>query len=65
MVDHQAVSRPQTKVSGDKKPTIAESKKLAASVLSQDEKKGQRKKSWLGRGRPLALAPPQAGHHTG
>ena len=29
-------------LSGDKKPTVAESKKLAASVLSQDEKKGQR-----------------------
>ncbi|MBI3453164.1 MAG: hypothetical protein HY057_10150 [Rhodospirillales bacterium] len=28
-------------LSGKKKPTIAESKKLAASVLSQDEKKGQ------------------------
>jgi hypothetical protein len=30
-------------LSGDKKPTVAESKKLAASVLSQDETKGQRK----------------------
>jgi hypothetical protein len=30
-------------LSGDKKPTVSESKKLAASVLSQDEKKGQRK----------------------
>lgn len=30
-------------LSGEKKPTITESKKLAASVLSQDEKKGQRK----------------------
>lgn len=30
-------------LSGDKKPTIAESKKLAASVLSQDEKKGQKR----------------------
>lgn len=30
-------------LSGAKKPTAAESKKLAASVLSQDEKKGQRK----------------------
>ena len=29
-------------LSGDKKPTAADSKKLAASVLSQDEKKGQR-----------------------
>ncbi len=28
-------------LSGGKKPTITESKKLAASVLSQDEKKGQ------------------------
>jgi hypothetical protein len=30
-------------LSGDKKPTAADSKKFAASVLSQDEKKGQRK----------------------
>ncbi len=30
-------------LSGEKKPTTADSKKLAASVLSQDEKKGQRK----------------------
>jgi hypothetical protein len=30
-------------LSGDKKPTNTEAKKLAASVLSQDEKKGQRK----------------------
>ena len=30
-------------LSGDKKPTAADSKKLAASVLSQDEKKGQRR----------------------
>jgi hypothetical protein len=30
-------------LSGDKKPTITESKKLAASVLSQDEKKGQKR----------------------
>ena len=30
-------------LSGDKKPTVADFKKLAASVLSQDEKKGQRK----------------------
>ena len=30
-------------LSGDKKPTSADAKKLAASVLSQDEKKGQRK----------------------
>jgi hypothetical protein len=29
-------------LSGDKKPTITDSKKLAASVLGQDEKKGQR-----------------------
>jgi hypothetical protein len=28
-------------LSGDKKPTTADAKKLAASVLSQDEKKGQ------------------------
>jgi len=28
-------------LSGDKKPTTAEVKKLAASVLGQDEKKGQ------------------------
>jgi hypothetical protein len=31
-------------LSGDKKPTTADAKKLAASVLSQDEKKGQKKK---------------------
>lgn len=31
-------------LSGSKKPTLSESKKLAASVLSQDEKKGQGKK---------------------
>ncbi len=30
-------------LSGDKKPTTSDAKKLAASVLSQDEKKGQRK----------------------
>ena len=30
-------------LSGAKKPTPAEAKKLAASVLSQDEKKGQKK----------------------
>lgn len=30
-------------LSGDKKPTIADAKKLAASVLSQDEKKGNRR----------------------
>lgn len=29
-------------LSGKKKPTAAEAKKLAASVLSQDEKKGRR-----------------------
>jgi hypothetical protein len=29
-------------LSGNKKPTQAEIKKLAASVLSQDEKKGQK-----------------------
>lgn len=28
-------------LSGTKKPTAADSKKLAASVLSQDEKKGR------------------------
>ena len=31
-------------LSGQKKPTTADAKKLAASVLSQDEKKGQGKK---------------------
>ena len=31
-------------LSGQKKPTPADAKKLAASVLSQDETKGQRKK---------------------
>jgi hypothetical protein len=30
-------------LSGDKKPTTADAKKLAASVLSQDEKKGQKR----------------------
>jgi hypothetical protein len=30
-------------LSGDKKPTTADAKKLAASVLSQDEKRGQKK----------------------
>ena len=30
-------------LSGQKKPTPAEVRKLAASVLSQDEKKGKRK----------------------
>jgi hypothetical protein len=30
-------------LSGAKKPTLPESKKLAASVLSQDEKKGGKK----------------------
>lgn len=29
-------------LSGAKKPTTADAKKLAASVLSQDEKKGQK-----------------------
>ena len=29
-------------LSGEKRPTITEAKKLAASVLSQDEKKGQK-----------------------
>ena len=31
-------------LSGSKKPTAAEAKSLAASVLSQDEKKGKRNK---------------------
>ena len=31
-------------LSGEKKPTLSDSKKLAASVLSQDEKKGQGRK---------------------
>lgn len=31
-------------LSGEKKPTAADAKKLAASVLSQDETKGQRRK---------------------
>lgn len=31
-------------LSGDKKPTAADAKRLAASVLSQDETKGQKKK---------------------
>lgn len=31
-------------LSGDKKATPADAKKLAASVLSQDERKGQKKK---------------------
>ncbi|MFZ1830463.1 MAG: hypothetical protein WAW42_17230 [Candidatus Competibacteraceae bacterium] len=31
-------------LSGAKKPTPADTKKLAASVLSQDEKQGRRKK---------------------
>lgn len=30
-------------LSGDKKPTAAESRRLAASVLSQDEKRGNRR----------------------
>jgi hypothetical protein len=30
-------------LSGDKKPTTSDAKRLAASVLSQDEKKGQGK----------------------
>ena len=29
-------------LSGEKKPTPADSRRLAASVLSQDEKKGQK-----------------------
>jgi hypothetical protein len=47
MVKKQSSSKTSTLaakvLSGTKKPTIADSKKLAASVLSQDEKKGQRK----------------------
>ena len=31
-------------LAGQKKPTAAEAKKLAASVLSQDETKGQKRK---------------------
>ena len=31
-------------LSGTKRPTLGESKKLAASVLSQDEKSGQKKR---------------------
>ena len=31
-------------LSGAKKPTLKDAKKLAASVLSQDEKKGKRRK---------------------
>ena len=31
-------------LSGSKKPTLADTKTLAASVLSQDETKGQKKK---------------------
>jgi len=31
-------------LSGNKKPTVTDAKKLAASVLSQDETKGQKKK---------------------
>lgn len=30
-------------LSGQKKPTVADAKKLAGSVLSQDEKKGNKK----------------------
>jgi hypothetical protein len=30
-------------LSGVKKPTLSDSKKLAGSVMGQDEKKGQRK----------------------
>ncbi|MDZ4659044.1 MAG: hypothetical protein SH868_15825 [Bythopirellula sp.] len=30
-------------LSGKKEPTVADAKKLAASVLSQDERKGQQK----------------------
>ncbi|TCU75261.1 hypothetical protein EDE08_103481 [Bradyrhizobium sp. R2.2-H] len=31
-------------LSGEKKPTVTDAKKLAASVLSQDETKGQKPK---------------------
>lgn len=31
-------------LSGAKKPTVTDAKKLAGSVLSQDEKKGNKKK---------------------
>ena len=45
MVKKQSSSRVSTLASrvlaGTKKPTLTESKALAASVLSQDEKKGQ------------------------
>ena len=33
-------------LSGTKKPTLSDSKKLAGSVLSQDEKKGNKKSLW-------------------
>lgn len=39
------VSTIAAKVLAGKKPTMAEAKKLAGSVLSQDEKKGQGKRS--------------------
>jgi hypothetical protein len=35
-------------LSGEKKPTIADAKRLAASVLSQDETKGQKPRKKLG-----------------
>lgn len=38
------VSTIAAKVLSGKKPTAAEAKTLAASVLSQDEKKGQKRK---------------------
>jgi hypothetical protein len=34
-------------LSGEKKPTIADAKRLAASVLSQDETKGQKPRKKL------------------
>ena len=47
MVKKQSSSKVSTLaakvLSGAKKPTPIDAKKLAASVLSQDEKKGQRK----------------------
>jgi hypothetical protein len=47
MVKKQSSSKVSTLaskvLSGTKKPSLAQSKTLAASVLSQDEKKGQKK----------------------
>lgn len=47
MVKKQSSSKVSTLaskvLSGSKKPTTQDAKKLAASVLAQDEKKGQRK----------------------